>query len=155
VIAPASWRPVKPRSAAFAAEIDAGDKPPAPPPSGMLRYEILPAGFDTPLPAVLGSLDGMAGASGLRVTRTDGLETQVSGRPVMIFQQLLEPRALLLGAIIRFPSNTVRITYLDQRERASERRAMMDQLIERVAETGVRMKATAKTKAADRAPARR
>jgi len=153
LIAPASWRPVKPRSRAFVAEIDAGDKPPAPPPSGTLRYEILPAGFDTPLPEVLKELDGMAGASGLKVTRTDGLETRVSGRPVMIFQQLLEPRALLLGAIIRFPANAVRITYLDRRERASERRAMMDQLIERVGETGVDARANAGSPAATKVSA--
>jgi len=141
VIAPASWRPVKPVSASFVARIDAGDEPPALPPPGTLRYEILPADFDAPLPQVLKELDGMAETAGLRVTRTDGLETRVSGRPTMVFQQLLDPRALLLGAIIRFPTNVVRVTYLDRRERASERRALIDQLITRVAETGVAGKA--------------
>jgi hypothetical protein len=143
VIAPAAWRPAKGGSKEFVARIEAGDAPSAPPPPGILRYEILPAGFDTPLPKVLGGLDAGAEALGLRVTRTDGLETEVSGRPAVVFQQLLEPRALLLGAIIRFPANTVRVTYLDNRERGSRRRAMIDALIERVGKTGVKAKSAA------------
>jgi hypothetical protein len=139
VIAPAAWRPSNPDTAHFLARVVADDPPPPPP--GTIRYEILPAGYNQPVEEVLKGIDALARSVGGQVTRTDGLETRVEGRRAIVFQQLLEPpRALFLGAIIFFPDTIVRVTYFDRRERASGRRAMVDQLIARVARAGVKAK---------------
>ena len=139
VLAPAAWRPSNPDTAHFLARVVANDPPPEP--SGTIRYEVLPAGYNQPIGEVLKGIEALAQSVGGQVTRTDGLETRVEGRRAIVFQQLLQPpRALFLGAIIFFPETVVRVTYFDRRERAAARRAMVDQLITRVARAGIKAK---------------
>lgn len=132
VVAPANWTPKTLEGAAFTARVSAPDAPGSGAP-GMIRYEFRPGGFDRSLDRLLDGLDRIARSRGAERIRTTGVDTRAAGRSVTVYQQAVDERVLLTGAVIHYPSGALQVTYFDRPDRAKARKAMFDQLIDALA----------------------
>ncbi|MFQ5457072.1 MAG: hypothetical protein ACE5FC_01265 [Myxococcota bacterium] len=137
LVAPANWRPGPAEDPGMNARVLAPDPDVAGPP-GSISYELLPEADDPTLDKVVGGLHKLAQASGAENVRTSGVETKTGGRPTLAFQQSLDDRLVLTGAIIRYPRAILRVTYFDRPDRARERKALFDVLVQRLAENEIK-----------------
>jgi hypothetical protein len=153
VLAPASWAPETLDPAGATARARAPDDPAAGVP-GLIRYEFRAGGSETGLEAFLAGLDEVARSRGAAKVRTSGVETRAGGRPVIAYQQAVDERVLLTGAVIRYPAGALQVTYFDRPDRARTRKAMFDQLVDAMArrEIAPSKKAAGKAGKAEKAP---
>ncbi len=134
IVGPANWTPRQTKGATLTAKVVAPDPEEKGPP-GSINYELLPRSLEPTLDAVLGGLDALARARGAERIRTSGVETRAGRRPVLAFQQTIDERFVVTGAVIRYPEATLRVTYFDRPDRAEKRKPLFDELVERLAES--------------------
>lgn len=137
IVGPANWTPRQTKGATLTAKVVAPDPEEEGPP-GSINYELLPRSLEPTLDAVLGGLEALARARGAERIRTSGVETRAGRRPVLVFQQTIDERFVVTGAVIRYPEATLRVTYFDRPDRAEKRKPLFDALVERLAESDLK-----------------
>lgn len=137
IIAPANWSPEMLDNTGLTARASAPDDPSEGAP-GMIRYEYRPAGFDQVLDQLLDGLDRVARSRGAERIRTSGVDTRAGARSVTAYQQAVDERVMVTGAVIHYPVGALQVTYFDRPDRARKRKAMFDQLIDRLAASDIK-----------------
>jgi len=137
IVAPANWVPEILDEEGFTARASAPDDPAGGAP-GMIRYEYRPGGFDQALDRLLEGLDQVARSRGAERVRTSGVDTRAAGRSVTAYQQAVDDRVVVTGAVIHYPAGALQVTYFDRPDRARDRKAMFDQLIDTLAASDIK-----------------
>lgn len=132
IVAPASWAPETLDGKGFTARVSAPDDPAGGAP-GMIRYEYRSEGFDQALDRLLEGLDEVARSRGAERIRTSGVDTRAGGRSVTAYQQAVDDRVTVTGAVIHYKAGALQVTYFDRPDRATARKAMFDQLVDTLA----------------------